>query len=105
MSWGAALLGGLLLAAAHRGMVWCVVPGFSSSFSFFGLSILNGVWDALLGLGESFAIYEVWSIAYAAGFFGMLEFIVFRALMLWCLTVASRFITYLLGYWVALEPL
>ena len=109
MSWGAALLGGVLLAAAHRGMVWCIVPGLL--LVFFVLRSEYPQWrlGCLLGLGESLAIYEIWSIDYAAGIFGMLEFIVFRALMLsvldHCLKVHQASPWVMGGLWSLCEAL
>ena len=109
MSWGVALLAGVLLAAAHRGMVWCIVPGLL--LVFFVLRSEYPQWrlGCLLGLGESLAIYEIWSIDYAAGIFGMLEFVVFRALMLWvldrCLKVHQASPWVLGGLWSLCEAL
>ena len=61
----------------------------------------------LLGLSESLAIYEVWSIDPSAGFFGMLEFAVFRALMFWvfgrCLKVHQASPWLLGGLWSLCE--
>ena len=107
MSWGAALLGGMLLAAAHRGIAWCIVPGLL--LVFFVLQSEYPLWrlGCLLGLSESLAIYEVWSIDPSAGFFGMLEFAVFRALMFWvfgrCLKVHQASPWLLGGLWSLCE--
>ena len=107
MSWGAALLGGMLLAAAHRGIAWCIVPGLL--LVFFVLQSEYPLWrlGCLLGLSESLAIYEVWSIDPSAGFFGMLEFAVFRALMFWvfgrCLKVHQASPWVLGGLWSLCE--
>ena len=107
MSWGAALLGGMLLAAAHRGIAWCIIPGLL--LVFFVLQSEYPLWrlGCLLGLSESLAIYEVWSIDPSAGFFGMLEFAVFRALMFWvfgrCLKVHQASPWLLGGLWSLCE--